>query len=62
MAKTKVDYFSQASQVISGGVNSPVRAWRAVGGEPVFISKAQGSKIYDTAGKEYLIMSFPGDQ
>jgi len=54
MAKTKVDYFSQASQVISGGVNSPVRAWRAVGGEPVFISKAQGSKIYDTAGKEYI--------
>ena len=54
MEKTKADHFSQARQVISGGVNSPVRAWRAVGGEPVFISKARGSKIYDTAGKEYI--------
>jgi len=54
MDKTKVDYFSQARQVISGGVNSPVRAWKAVGGEPVFISKAKGSKIYDAAGKEYI--------
>ena len=54
MNKNKTDYFSQARQVISGGVNSPVRAWRAVGGEPVFISKAQGSKIYDAAGNEYI--------
>ena len=54
MKKIKEDYFSLACQVISGGVNSPVRAWRAVGGEPVFISKAKGSKIYDTADKEYL--------
>ena len=54
MEKTKADHFSQARQVISGGVNSPVRAWRAVGGEPIFISKARGSKIYDTAGKEYI--------
>jgi glutamate-1-semialdehyde 2,1-aminomutase len=54
MDKTKTDYFSQARQVISGGVNSPVRAWKAVGGKPVFISKAQGSKIYDATGKEYI--------
>ena len=54
MDKTKTDYFSQARQVISGGVNSPVRAWKAVGGEPVFISKARGSKIYDATGKEYI--------
>jgi glutamate-1-semialdehyde 2,1-aminomutase len=54
MDKTKTDYFSQARQVISGGVNSPVRAWKAVGGKPVFISKAQGSKIYDAAGNEYI--------
>ena len=54
MEKTKADHFSQARQVISGGVNSPVRAWRAVGGEPIFISKARGSKIYDTADKEYI--------
>ncbi len=54
MDKTKTSYFSAACQVISGGVNSPVRAWKAVGGEPVFIESARGSKIYDTAGIEYL--------
>ena len=54
MDKTKTGYFSAACQVISGGVNSPVRAWKAVGGEPVFIESARGSKIYDTAGIEYL--------
>jgi glutamate-1-semialdehyde 2,1-aminomutase len=54
MVKNKADYFSQARQVISGGVNSPVRAWKAVGGEPVFISNARGSKIYDATGKEYI--------
>jgi glutamate-1-semialdehyde 2,1-aminomutase len=54
MNKTKADYFSQALQVISGGVNSPVRAWKAVGREPIFISKARGSKIYDASGKEYI--------
>jgi glutamate-1-semialdehyde 2,1-aminomutase len=54
MDKIKTDYFSVARQVISGGVNSPVRAWKAVGGDPVFISNARGSKIYDTAGKEYI--------
>lgn len=54
MNKTKADYFSEARQVISGGVNSPVRAWKAVGGEPIFISNARGSKIYDVAGIEYI--------
>ena len=54
MDKTKTDYFSQARLVISGGVNSPVRAWKAVGGDPVFISKARSSKIYDVAGNEYI--------
>lgn len=42
-----------ANQVISGGVNSPVRAWKSVGGDPVFVRRALGSKIYDTDGKEY---------
>jgi len=46
--------FAAASQVIAGGVNSPVRAWKSVGGDPVFVSRARGSKIYDTAGKEYI--------
>jgi len=54
MDKTKTDYYSQARLVISGGVNSPVRAWKAVGGDPVFVRNARGSKIYDVTGKEYI--------
>jgi glutamate-1-semialdehyde 2,1-aminomutase len=54
MKKTKSDYFVQARQIIAGGVNSPVRAWKAVGGRPVFVSHAKGSKIYDVAGIEYV--------
>jgi glutamate-1-semialdehyde 2,1-aminomutase len=54
MTKAKSDYFAAAKQVIAGGVNSPVRAWKAVGGNPFFISRAKGSKIYDTSGKKYI--------
>lgn len=54
MIQTKMDSFAVASQVIVGGVNSPVRAWKSVGGNPVFVQKANGSKIYDTAGNEYI--------
>ncbi len=46
--------FERAKKVIPGGVNSPVRAFGSVGGEPVFIKKAKGSKIYDTDNKEYI--------
>jgi glutamate-1-semialdehyde 2,1-aminomutase len=46
--------FVSALQVIAGGVNSPVRAWKSVGGDPVFVSHAAGSKIYDIRGKEYI--------
>lgn len=46
--------FTSATQVIAGGVNSPVRAWKSVGGDPAFVSHARGSKIYDTSGKEYI--------
>jgi len=54
MNEHQTDSFTAASRVISGGVNSPVRAWKSVGGNPVFVHKALGSKIYDTAGKEYI--------
>jgi len=61
MNKKRVDYFSKARRVISGGVNSPVRAWKSVGGNPVFVSKAKGSKIYDISGQEYIdYVSFLG--
>ena len=48
------DQFTTAGQVIAGGVNSPVRAWKSVGGNPVFIDRARGSRIYDSSGKEYI--------
>ena len=46
--------FSRAQSFIPGGVNSPVRAFKGVGGTPVFIQKAQGAYIYDTNGKQYV--------
>ena len=46
--------FSRAQSFIPGGVNSPVRAFKGVGGTPVFIQKAQGAYIYDTDGKQYV--------
>jgi len=46
--------FSQAKKYIPGGVNSPVRSFAGVGGEPVFISKALGSRVTDSNGREYI--------
>jgi glutamate-1-semialdehyde 2,1-aminomutase len=46
--------FREASAVIPGGVNSPVRAFRAVGGTPLFIERAKGSRIYDVDGNSYI--------
>ena len=46
--------FSRAQQSIPGGVNSPVRAFKGVGGTPLFISKAKGSYLYDADGNQYI--------
>jgi glutamate-1-semialdehyde 2,1-aminomutase len=46
--------FAEAKQVIPGGVNSPVRAFKSVGCDPIFISRAAGSKIYDVDGNGYI--------
>ena len=46
--------FSRAQSFIPGGVNSPVRAFKGVGGTPVFIQKAQGAYIYDTDENQYV--------
>ncbi|MBF0505718.1 MAG: glutamate-1-semialdehyde 2,1-aminomutase [Nitrospirae bacterium] len=46
--------FEKALRLMPGGVNSPVRAFKAVGGCPLFISKAKGSRIYDADGNEYI--------
>lgn len=54
MRKKSIHPFTEAGRVIAGGVNSPVRAWKSVGGDPVFVRRAAGSKIYDLDGKEYI--------
>jgi glutamate-1-semialdehyde 2,1-aminomutase len=46
--------FARAKDLIVGGVNSPVRAFKAVGGSPVFIARANGSKVFGADGREYL--------
>lgn len=46
--------FERAKRVIPGGVNSPVRAFRAVGGTPPFIVKGEGCRIWDLDGNEYI--------
>ncbi|GCE49514.1 glutamate-1-semialdehyde 2,1-aminomutase [Thermosporothrix hazakensis] len=46
--------FQEAQQLMPGGVNSPVRAFRGVGGEPVFIDHAEGPYLYDVDGNRYL--------
>lgn len=46
--------FAEAQQYIPGGVNSPVRAFRAVGGTPVFIRRAEGAYLYDADDKRYI--------
>src|SRR5215510_13701626 len=46
--------FLEAQEYIPGGVNSPVRAWRAVGGQPLFIQRGQGARVFDADGRAYL--------
>jgi glutamate-1-semialdehyde 2,1-aminomutase len=48
------DLFDRAQRVIPGGVNSPVRAFKAVGGTPRFITRAQGAHMWDADGKRYI--------
>lgn len=48
------DLFTAAQQHIPGGVNSPVRAFKGVGGDPVFFKKAKGAYVYDEDGNQYI--------
>lgn len=52
--KRSSELFASAKKVIPGGVNSPVRAFSAVGGEPVFIKEAKGAYLYDEDGNKYI--------
>ena len=51
---SQAELFTQAQTVIPGGVNSPVRAFKGVGGDPVFIDRANGAYIWDTDNKRYI--------
>src|SRR2546423_4224915 len=46
--------YRKALDLIPGGVNSPVRAFRSVGGDPLFIARGEGSHIFDVDGNEYI--------
>src|SRR5579883_3683055 len=46
--------FKEAQELLPGGVNSPVRAFRGVGGDPVFIERASGPYLFDVDGNRYL--------
>lgn len=52
--KDSSEVLSRAERWMPGGVNSPVRAFRAVGGHPPFIASAKGARVVDVAGKEYI--------
>jgi glutamate-1-semialdehyde 2,1-aminomutase len=54
MMSRSEELFAQAQKTIPGGVNSPVRAFRAVGGTPIFFEKAQGAYAWDADGKRYI--------
>ncbi|WP_462248222.1 glutamate-1-semialdehyde 2,1-aminomutase [Ekhidna sp.] len=51
---TSKDLFERAKDYIPGGVNSPVRAFKAVGGDPIFFAKAEGAYMYDEDGNSYI--------
>ena len=51
---TNRELFELAKKLMPGGVSSPVRAFKAVGGEPIIVSKGEGSRIWDVEGKEYI--------
>ena len=48
------DLFARAQRVIPGGVNSPVRAFRSVGADPIFYERAKGARVWDADGNEYI--------
>ncbi|MFZ8861739.1 MAG: glutamate-1-semialdehyde 2,1-aminomutase, partial [Thermocrinis sp.] len=48
------ELFERAKKLMPGGVSSPVRAFKAVGGEPIIATKGEGSRIWDVEGKEYI--------
>lgn len=54
MGNNSEELFTEAQRYLPGGVDSPVRAFQAVGGTPLFITRGKGSKIFDADGREYI--------
>jgi glutamate-1-semialdehyde 2,1-aminomutase len=54
MAEGNEQLFKRAGEVIPGGVNSPVRSFRSVGGTPYFVARAEGAHVWDVEGRRYL--------
>jgi len=54
MSPTNESLYERAQRHIPGGVNSPIRAFRAVGGTPYFVARAEGARVWDVEGTEYL--------
>ncbi len=54
MYNKSISLFQRAQGSIPGGVNSPVRAFKSVGGTPIFIEKAKGAYLYDADGNRYI--------
>ena len=52
--KRSKDLFQRAQRVIPAGVNSPVRAFRSVGGTPLFIGRGKGAQVWDADGRAYI--------
>ncbi|MCB1934243.1 MAG: aminotransferase class III-fold pyridoxal phosphate-dependent enzyme, partial [Candidatus Accumulibacter sp.] len=54
MATRSEKLFAEAQNYIPGGVNSPVRAFRGVGGTPIFFKRGEGANLYDEDGRRYI--------
>ena len=53
-SQTNRQLFRDAQSLIPGGVNSPVRAFQAVGGDPYFVVRGEGAHVYDAEGRKYI--------
>jgi glutamate-1-semialdehyde 2,1-aminomutase len=54
MPESSSELFNRAQKILVGGVDSPVRAFRAVGGTPLIVERSRGSRVYDADGREYI--------
>ena len=52
--QNSIDLFLEAQELLPGGVDSPVRAFRAVGGQPLFIERGEGAYLTDVDGNRYI--------